>query len=87
MGYTVDRSYEDSSNVVHASKLTGALLLIVGELDTNLDPPTTLQLVRALNEAEKDYELLFVPGGGHSAGSSPCSLHRQVDFFRLHLQS
>ena len=57
------------------------------ELDTNVDPSSTLQLVRALNEADKDYELLFVPGGGHGAGRSPYGLCRQSSFFRLHLNT
>lgn len=38
MGYPVDKPYEDSSNVAHAGKLKGALMLIVGKLDTNVRP-------------------------------------------------
>jgi dienelactone hydrolase len=86
MGYPVDKSYEESSNVVHAGKLKGALMLTVGELDGNVDPSSTMQLVHALNEAGKDYELLFITGGGHGAGSSPYGMRRQGDFFRRHLQ-
>ncbi|KAL1875243.1 hypothetical protein Daus18300_003314 [Diaporthe australafricana] len=62
MGYPVDKSYEDSSNVVHARKLRGALMLIVGELDDNVDPASTFQLVKALNDEDKDYEFVFIPG-------------------------
>ena len=80
-GWPVDKSYKDSSNVVHASKLKGALMLVVGELDDNVDPATTMQVVNALNEAEKDYELLFMPGNGHGVGSaSPYAIRRQRDF-------
>lgn len=86
MGWPVDQSYEDSSNVVHAGKLTGALMLIVGELDTNVDPASTMQVVNALNEAGKDYDLVFVPGGGHGVGSScQYAVRRQRDFFVKHL--
>ncbi|KAF2419883.1 hypothetical protein EJ08DRAFT_653961 [Tothia fuscella] len=85
MGWPVDKSYEDSSNVVHAEKLKGALMLIVGELDTNVDPASTLQVANALIKAGKDYELLFVPGGGHGVGSSPYGTRRQRDFFVKHL--
>jgi dipeptidyl aminopeptidase/acylaminoacyl peptidase len=85
MGYPVDKSYEDSSNVVHAAKLQGALMLIVGDLDDNVDPSSTLQVVNALNVANKDYELLFIPGGRHGCGSSPYGIRRQRDFFRRHL--
>ncbi|KAA6410286.1 MAG: peptidase s9b dipeptidylpeptidase iv domain [Lasallia pustulata] len=86
MGWPVDQSYEDSSNVLHAGKLRGALMLIVGELDTNVDPASTMQVVNALNEAGKDYDLLFIPGGGHCVGSSSqYAVRRQRDFLVRHL--
>lgn len=83
MGYPVDKSYEDSSDVVHAGKLSGVLMLIVGDLDTNVDPSTTLQFVNALNKADKDYELLFIPEAGHGAGKSSYAVRRQMDFWPL----
>ena len=86
MGWPVDRSYEDSSNVVHAKRLAGALMLIVGELDDNVDPASTMQVVGALNEAGKDYDLLFVPGAGHGVGfGSRYAVRRMRDFFVRHL--
>ncbi|KAF9869583.1 hypothetical protein CkaCkLH20_12976 [Colletotrichum karsti] len=85
MGYPVDKSYEDSSNVVHADKLRGALMLIVGELDDNVDPASTFQLINALNEADKDYEFLFIPGAGHCSGRRGFALRRQERFLRQHL--
>ncbi|WYZ46257.1 hypothetical protein EsH8_IX_000482 [Colletotrichum jinshuiense] len=86
MGYPVDKSYEESSNTVHASKLTGALMLIVGELDDNVDPASTLQLVKALNDADKDYEFLLIPSGEHCCGRTKSALRRQEAFFRRHLR-
>ena len=85
MGWPVDKSYEDSSNVVHAANLKGALMLIVGELDTNVDPASTLQVANALNKAGKDYDLFFVPGAGHGAGGGEYGTRRQRDFFVRHL--
>ena len=86
MGWPVDQAYEDSSNVVHAHRLKGALMLIVGELDTNVDPASTLQVVSALNKAEKDYELLYMPGEGHGVGfASEYACRRARDFFVKHL--
>jgi dipeptidyl-peptidase-4 len=70
MGYPVDKSYEESSNVVNAWQLKGSLMLSVGELDTNVDPASTMQVVNALNNAGKDYDLLFVPGAGHGVAST-----------------
>lgn len=85
MGYPVGPEYEASSNVVHAPKLQGKLLLIVGELDTNVDPASTMQVVDALVRADKDFDLLIVPGAGHGAGGSPYGRRRQRDFFVRHL--
>ena len=55
-------------NVENPSKLQGKPLLIVGELDTNVDPSSTLQVANALIKANKNFDLVYVPGGGHGAG-------------------
>jgi dipeptidyl aminopeptidase/acylaminoacyl peptidase len=81
MGWPVDDSYIKSSNVADAHLLTGKLLLVVGELDHNVDPSSTMQVVNALIQADKDFELLVVPGGGHGAGESPYGRRRRADFF------
>ena len=51
MGYPIDASYSTSSNVDNAWRLKGKLLLINGELDDNVDPASTLQVVNALVNA------------------------------------
>ena len=45
MGWPVDKAYEESSNVANAHRLTGKLLLTVGETDHNVDPASTMQVV------------------------------------------
>jgi dipeptidyl aminopeptidase/acylaminoacyl peptidase len=85
MGWPVDRHYEESSNVTLAHKLQGKLLLIVGELDRNVDPASTMQVVNALVKADKDFDLLVVPGRGHGAGSGKYGTRRTRDFFVRHL--
>jgi dipeptidyl-peptidase-4 len=91
MGYPVDGSYAASSNTefvaagVYSSAAMGQLMLIVGELDDNVDPASTLELARALDEASRDYELVVVPGGTHGCGGSGDALRRQKAFFRQHL--
>ncbi|HMP01631.1 MAG TPA: prolyl oligopeptidase family serine peptidase [Gemmatales bacterium] len=85
MGWPVDESYERSSNVTHAHKLQGKLLLIVGELDTNVDPASTLQVAAALVKANKDFDLLIMPGVGHGAAGHPYAQRRLRDFFVRHL--
>jgi len=44
-----------------------------------------MQVVNALIEADKDFELLIVPGGGHGVGESPYASRRRMDFFVRHL--
>ena len=77
--------YEEQSNVTNAHNLTGRLLLIVGELDHNVDPSSTLQVVNALIKADKDFDLLLVPGGGHGIAESPYGTRRRSDFLRAAL--
>ena len=80
MGYPVGEWYEASSNVVNANKLKGKLLLIVGEMDHNVDPSSTMQVVNALIKANKDFDLLVVPGMDHSTGG-PVGDRKRMDFF------
>ena len=84
MGYPVDQAYSESSNIDNAGKLQGRLMLIVGEMDTNVPPESTLRLADALIKADKDFDLLFVPGGGHGAGGA-YGRRRQREFFQTHL--
>jgi dipeptidyl-peptidase 4 len=81
MGWPVDESYARSSNVNDAHKLQGKLLLMVGEMDTNVDPATTMQVVNQLIKADKDFELLYMPGAGHGVARTPYGAKRLVDFF------
>ena len=68
MGYPIGPEYEASSNVVHAAKLQGKLLLVLPELDTNVDPSSTMQVVNALVKANKEFDLLVLPGEDHGGG-------------------
>jgi dipeptidyl-peptidase 4 len=85
MGWPVGPHYEHSSNATHAQRLQGKLLLTVGELDRNVDPASTLQVVDALIRADKDFDFVLVPGAGHGIGESPYLVRRRMDFFVRHL--
>ncbi|MCH7226078.1 prolyl oligopeptidase family serine peptidase [Haloferula sp. A504] len=85
MDWPVGPHYADNSNVTHAGKLEGALLLTVGELDTNVDPSSTEQVVDALIKADKDFEYLRFPGAGHGVGESGYAKRKRVEFFQRHL--
>jgi dipeptidyl aminopeptidase/acylaminoacyl peptidase len=85
MGWPVDESYTRSSNVADAPKLQGKLLLMAGEMDRNVDPASTMQVANALIKADKDFELLVVPGAGHGVAGTPYGWRRLEDFFVRHL--
>lgn len=80
MGYPVGKHYEECSNVVNAHKLEGKLLLIVGEVDDNVDPASTMQVADALIKADKDFELVVIPGSNHTSGGKYGERKRR-DFF------
>ena len=80
MGYPVDSSYVASSNVENAHRLTRPLMLVVGEMDDNVDPASTMQVVNALVKAGKDFELVFLPGVRHTMGER-YGEHKRYDFF------
>ena len=80
MGYPLDESYSASSNVDNAHLLKGKLLLINGELDDNVDPTSTLQVVDALMKANKNFEQLYLPGKTHSLGGT-FEMHKMYDHF------
>ena len=86
MGWPVDESYERNSNVTHAAKLSGKLLLIVGELDSNVDPASTAQVVHALQQADKDFDYLPIMNAGHGAAETPYGKRRRADFLVRHLR-
>ncbi len=80
MGWPLGPEYAASSNVDNAWRLQGKLLLIVGEMDTNVDPSSTMQVVNALIKADKFFDLLVIPGGGHGMGGA-YGERKMADFF------
>jgi dipeptidyl aminopeptidase/acylaminoacyl peptidase len=80
MGYPVGPQYAECSNIENAAKLKGYLFLIVGEMDTNVPPESTMRFVDALIRAGKDFDLLVGPGADHGAPSK-VTQRRQQDFF------
>ena len=72
--------YSRCSNIDNAEKLRGKLFLIVGEMDDNVPPESTMRFVDALIKAKKDFDLLVVPGANHGA-ASPVTQRRTLDFF------
>lgn len=85
MGYPVGKEYEECSNMENASRLQGKLMLILGELDDNVDPSSTYQVVNALIKANKEFELVVLPNQRHTMGGAYGERKRR-DFFVRHLQ-
>ena len=84
MGYPVDEHYKESSNVENAHLLKRPLMLVVGEMDDNVDPASTMQVAAALIKANKDFELVVIPGARHTMGEA-YGEHKRYDFFVKHL--
>jgi dipeptidyl aminopeptidase/acylaminoacyl peptidase len=80
MGYPVDSSYVACSNVENAKNLQGKLMLVVGEMDDNVDPSSTYQVVNALQKVGKDFEFILLPGVRHTMGEA-YGEHKRYDFF------
>ena len=69
MGYPIGPWYSESSNVDNAWRLEGKLFIINGEMDDNVDPASSLQVVSELVKNGKDFEQLYLPGHTHNLGS------------------
>ena len=85
MGWPIGPQYADSSNTVNAWRLRGKLLLVIPELDTNVDPSSSMQVVNALIKANKQFDMLVMPGEEHGGGrrgpSAPYGDRKVWDFF------
>ncbi|MFL6279160.1 MAG: S9 family peptidase, partial [Vicinamibacterales bacterium] len=84
MGWPIGPEYAASSNVENAYRLEGKVLLVVGEMDHNVDPSSTMQVVNQLIKHNKDFELLVMPGMDHGSGGAYGD-HKRYDFFVRHL--
>jgi dipeptidyl aminopeptidase/acylaminoacyl peptidase len=78
-------NYETVANSRLATRLEGHLLLIHGDLDDNVHPGHTIQLVDALIKANKSFDLLIVPDANHGLTQHPYVIRRTWDYFVRHL--
>jgi len=80
-------SYESLLNARLAGNLKGKLLLMHGELDNNVHPAQTMQVVNALIAANKDFDFLLLPGENHSVGGRTAAYfyRKQWDYFVRYL--
>jgi len=80
--------YFDSSVLNHVQKLQGRLLVVHGMVDENVQFRHTARLIRALTEADKDFDLLIFPEERHMPRSQKdleYEERRIVQYFKDHL--
>jgi len=86
MGFPVGKHYDEQSNFFLADKLKGNLLLVHGNMDNNVNPAASMRMADALIEANKDFELLMIPGCNHGTlYYNKYFLRKRWDFFVKHL--
>jgi dipeptidyl-peptidase-4 len=64
-GLPIDERYASQANAALAAALRGKLLLIWGELDDNVNPYGSMRFIDALVAADKDFDLLVLPGANN----------------------
>jgi dipeptidyl aminopeptidase/acylaminoacyl peptidase len=81
---TGEDNFEASANKTYAANLKGHLLLMHGDMDDNVHPANTIQLVDELIKANKDFDLIIAPNRGHGL-NEPYFIRRRWDYFVRHL--
>ncbi len=76
-----EAGYDAGSAMLYADDLQGQLLLYYGTADNNVHPSNTLQVIAALQEAGKSFEVQVGPDRGHTG----VNRDRMMEFFIQHL--
>jgi dipeptidyl-peptidase-4 len=71
------QGYDAGSALTYAPQLKGRLLLYYGTADNNVHPANTLQLIKALQEAGKSFDVQIGPDRGHTSVNQD----RMMEFF------
>ncbi len=71
------KGYDDGSAMKYADKLKGRLMIYFGTADNNVHPSNSLQLIQALRQKNKSFEVQVGPDLGHT-GLTPS---RMMEFF------
>ncbi len=77
-------NFTASANKTYAANLQGKLLLMHGDMDDNVHPAMTIQLVDELIKANKSFDLIIAPNRPHSL-TEPYFIRRRWDYFVEHL--
>jgi dipeptidyl aminopeptidase/acylaminoacyl peptidase len=86
LGLVEKDNYLSQSNSTLAGNLKGKLFLVCGDMDDNVHPALTMQLVQALIRANKDFDFLMLPNSNHSfAPNKEYFIRKRWDYFVRHL--
>jgi len=77
-------NYESQANQLIAKNLQGKLLLMHGDMDDNVHPAMTIQVVNELIKANRDFDLIIAPDRAHGL-NEPYFIRRRWDYFVRHL--
>ena len=73
--------YDAANLMTYAKDLQGELMIYFGTSDNNVHPSNSLQLIKALQDAGKSFEVQIGPDRGHTAMDTD----RMMEFFIEHL--
>ena len=76
-----ESGYDNGSAMKYAGNLKGHLLLYFGTADNNVHPSNTVQLVQALNQAGKRFDMQIGPDMGHTGVNQT----RMLEYLITHL--
>jgi dipeptidyl-peptidase-4 len=77
-------NFTESANKTMAKNLKGHLLLMHGDMDDNVHPAMTIQVVDELIKANKSFDLIIAPNRNHGL-NEPYFIRRRWDYFVQHL--
>jgi dipeptidyl-peptidase-4 len=72
-----EEGYKAGNAMNYAEKLEGRLMIYYGTADNNVHPNNAMQLIQALQEADKSFEVMVGPDRGHSG----INRDRMLEFF------
>jgi dipeptidyl-peptidase 4 len=77
-------NFENSANKTMAKNLQGHLMLMHGDMDDNVHPANTVQVIDELTKANKSFDLVWAPNRNHGL-NEPYFIRRRWDYFVQHL--
>lgn len=77
-------NFESSANKTMVKNLKGKLMLMHGDMDDNVHPAMTVQVIDELIKANKAFDMIWAPNRNHGL-NEPYFIRRRWDYFVEHL--